>query len=401
MTKGSIDQNNAGGHRPQPVDVGIQLTESLHPLPAPAECSPQYSSSQSPITNDDSNRCWYFGVGEAVGWFLGTLVIHLSTAIVAIVVIVLSTTIRTGSSSGVVTDSATMRIVMTGEMLVFVMASLVAYSWRYRGRVFQELNLSYPDLRHVALVIGGTLPLSYTVSAWSILVQFGWKYAVQKLPWLEFVNGLNSLGMIKETARTTSLPLTLFILAVLPAIGEEVVFRGAIGRILIAHLGVGFGIGLTSFLFGCIHIHPVHAIAVMPLGLAIHLIYLWTRSFWLPMLLHFLNNSWATLSARIESEDSIVDSSAPTFFECMEMSTAVIGVIFLGIALRQSRIRYMKADGNEWSSPRFPIRRPDSTEIQPISEPMNSLSITTAVIFVIACHLTLAFDLVSSSIHAR
>jgi len=37
---------------------------------------------------------------------------------------------------------------------------------------------------------------------------------------------------------------------------------------------------ITSVLFGIMHVNPAQAIGVMPLGLAMHFVYLTTRSFW-------------------------------------------------------------------------------------------------------------------------
>ena len=397
---------------PPPDDPAISRTSTdgtAGPLPLeiqeflgqPPVDSSAVASSSPPSLARDGPSCWYLGVGEALAWFMGTLIAHIVGAISVLVIIIIWITIKTGTPPAATTDSATMVIVTCSEMLFFVLASMLAISLRYWGRTFNELNLSCPDPRHVAIVVAATLPLSFCVSALSIPAQLGWRYISQQNPWLEIFDNMNVMEMVKEMARSMSLPFMILIVAVLPAIGEELVFRGAIGRVLIAHLGIWGGVLLTSFLFGCVHIHPVHALAVMPLGLAMHLIYLWTRSFWMPMLLHFLNNSWATLTAHLESGDAHHDLVQPSFLECVEMVTAVFAVVFLAVALWQSRIRYFEANGSEWSSPRFPIRIPGSTMIHRKSSPMNSICFYAAVICVIACHSTVAFDLFSSHLQAN
>jgi membrane protease YdiL (CAAX protease family) len=120
------------------------------------------------------------------------------------------------------------------------------------------------------------------------------------------------MDVLKDLS-SAPLPLLLLIIAVAPALGEELMFRGLIGRGLVARWGVVRGVLLTSLLFGIVHIHPAHALGVIPLGIAMHFVYLTTRSFWAPVLLHFLNNAWATTvtkySAELEGTELMADNA--------------------------------------------------------------------------------------------
>ncbi len=58
--------------------------------------------------------------------------------------------------------------------------------------------------------------------------------------------------------------------AVAPALGEELVFRGVIGRGLIARWGLPAGVLITSVMFAAIHVHPAHVVGVIPVGIAMH-----------------------------------------------------------------------------------------------------------------------------------
>src|SRR5262249_41293070 len=73
---------------------------------------------------------------------------------------------------------------------------------------------------------------------------------------------------------------------------EELFFRGFLGRGLIGRYGVLAGVLLTSLLFGTIHVHPILICGAAAFGICVHLIYLATRSLWVPALLHFLNNAF-------------------------------------------------------------------------------------------------------------
>ncbi|GIT28142.1 MAG: hypothetical protein Ct9H300mP1_01880 [Planctomycetaceae bacterium] len=122
-----------------------------------------------------------------------------------------------------------------------------------------------------------------------------WRGLLETLPGLPDVPAIQEVNVLATMAEGLSLPGMVFVLAVLPAVGEELVFRGVIGRGLVARGGIVHGIFLTSLLFAMAHINPAHAMSVFPLGVLLHVVHLATRSILAPILLHFLINGWAAV----------------------------------------------------------------------------------------------------------
>ncbi|WP_010587231.1 CPBP family intramembrane glutamic endopeptidase [Schlesneria paludicola] len=350
-----------------------------------------------PVDTDDSrpDRAprWYFAICESILWFVGTLAVHLIGGVATIIAVTIVWTILSNGRSVSMSDPRVLMLATAGEMVLFVLAAMLCVSVRYWGRTFAELNLSRPELKHVAIVIAGTLPLSYCVSAYSMPIQWGWNLIGEQFPGLKVIDELSAMRMVNEMADATSLPVMILILAVLPAIGEELVFRGAMGRVLMASLGIWGGVALTSFLFGLIHVHPVHALAVIPLGIAMHLVYLWTRSFWMPMLFHFVNNCWASVTAQFGSGEPFQENAAVTLTDLVGMFAAAIAVTALAIALFQSRIRYRHPDGAEWTSPHYPLRVPPSRTIRRTTAAMGLSYWATGFGFALVCHLAMGWQL--------
>lgn len=180
-----------------------------------------------------------------------------------------------------------------GEQLL----SLVVVVWLYRRRFRFEKSLSrefaLPNPFHFAVTFLLLLPMGI-ISTWTYLqAERSWQFAVRQFPPLERFDQFLALNAPSLLAPHTPFAIMLIIFAVLPAIGEELVFRGVIGRGLTRRLGLLPGILITSFLFGVLHSHPLHAAAVIPLGITLHILYLTTGSLAAPMLLHFLNNATA------------------------------------------------------------------------------------------------------------
>lgn len=339
------------------------------------------------LTADQNQGCWYYGVGEAIAWFIGSLGVHLFGGLLAFVLTIFGFYLLSGKPPSKIDSPEVMMPVCAGEMTIFVLASMLAVSLRFWGTTFQELNMSLPDPRHVMIVALGTVPVSLCVAAWSLPIQWAWSSLQEMQPMLKVFDEMNTMEVVKEMGQSTPFLVMVFVIAVLPAVGEELVFRGAIGRVLIANMGLWGGLILTSILFGLLHIHPVHALSVIPFGLLIHLLYLATRSFWMPMLLHFLNNTWAILASGTKFEDPTDHVGHISVFEGFELVLGGVTVLLLGFALWQSRVRLIQPDGKEWISARFPLHVPPSSEIQRKSAHINIVCWGTAIVCALVCHV--------------
>ena len=88
--------------------------------------------------------------------------------------------------------------------------------------------------------------------------------------------------------------INLFMIAVIPAIGEEFFFRGIIQRIFTEwfrnhHLGII----IASILFSFMHFQFLGFIPRILLGILFGYLLVWTGSIWVPVLAHFINNAIA------------------------------------------------------------------------------------------------------------
>lgn len=86
------------------------------------------------------------------------------------------------------------------------------------------------------------------------------------------------------------------VIAVLPALGEEVLFRGLLQRKFIAWTGnVHVGIWLAAALFSAIHVQFFGFVPRMLLGALFGYLFVWSGNLWVPVLAHFVNNGFTVL----------------------------------------------------------------------------------------------------------
>jgi len=85
----------------------------------------------------------------------------------------------------------------------------------------------------------------------------------------------------------------LFIIAVIPGIGEELLFRGVIQNKVAKSSGnIHFAIWLTAFIFSAFHLQFYGFLPRMLLGGLFGYLYIWSGSLLVPMLAHFVNNGF-------------------------------------------------------------------------------------------------------------
>ena len=85
--------------------------------------------------------------------------------------------------------------------------------------------------------------------------------------------------------------LGLFVIAVVPGVGEELLFRGVIQNKIAKSSGnVHLAIWVTAFVFSAFHLQFYGFLPRMLLGGLFGYLYIWSGTLWVPMLAHFVNN---------------------------------------------------------------------------------------------------------------
>ena len=89
----------------------------------------------------------------------------------------------------------------------------------------------------------------------------------------------------------------LVLVAVLPAIGEELVFRGIIQQKIEEKYRNGhLAIWATAFFFSVMHLQFEGLFPRMILGAVLGYIFYWTRNLWIPVIAHFIINALQVLA---------------------------------------------------------------------------------------------------------
>ncbi|HNP49358.1 MAG TPA: CPBP family intramembrane metalloprotease [Bacteroidia bacterium] len=99
-----------------------------------------------------------------------------------------------------------------------------------------------------------------------------------------------------EMPDATTMLFNLFMVALIPAIGEELLFRGIVQRIFSSwSKNIHVGVWMAAFLFSAMHMQFYGFIPRLLLGAMLGYLFVWSGSLWLSITAHFVNNAAAII----------------------------------------------------------------------------------------------------------
>lgn len=184
-------------------------------------------------------------------------------------------------------------------------------AWLFQGRIANYLFLNrkapFPSFLLVILLI---------IIASPAINYIGSLNAEMSFP--QWLSGLESRMRAAEdkaaelteaflNVKTTSgFLFNLFMIALLPALGEELLFRGVVQKIISnwtksAH----WGIWISAALFSALHLQFYGFVPRLLLGVMFGYMLVWSGSMWLPIAAHFANNAAAVIVFRLAGQNKI------------------------------------------------------------------------------------------------
>ncbi len=121
--------------------------------------------------------------------------------------------------------------------------------------------------------------------------------------------------------------LALFVLAIMPAIGEEIFMRGTVFSGL-ATRDIWFGVLMSGLFFSLMHANPVQTVHQFGLGTVLAIVVALSGSVWAGVIIHFFNNFISlTLTAYLPQVDELYVKLG--YFNWLTGAASVIVGLFL------------------------------------------------------------------------
>lgn len=225
------------------------------------------------------------------------------------------------------------------SFVAFVLVPLLFIIWKEKyWRSFLSTNSrnKYLLILPTMLLVVVSLPFVSYLVQWNeslVLPDFLSQFEIWAKQKEEFLKKITQV--MTKLDSPFELIVGMVVIAMLPALGEELVFRGYLQNKFVQLFGsVHVAIWLSAFLFSAIHFQFYGFVPRMVLGAIFGYLYLFTGQFHLPVVAHFTNNGLmlvmiylknkAYIKYDIESEDNITLSLAALSFAMMTMILVLI-----------------------------------------------------------------------------
>jgi len=201
-------------------------------------------------------------------------------------------------TNGISTSIESLKTLQLFQSLgMFVIPPFVmAYFWSKNPITLLHLNRHSPLQNYLMVIIIMVVFIPFI----NLLTDFNHQIVFPaSLGWLENQLKMAELQSNQLTEQFLSgsgintLMFNILLIAILPALGEELFFRGSIFDIIHQWKNAIFAIWLTAAFFSAIHFQFYGFFPRMLLGAFFGYLLLWSGNMWLPILAHFTNNAMA------------------------------------------------------------------------------------------------------------
>jgi uncharacterized protein len=202
------------------------------------------------------------------------------------------------SNATVVNAWRLMQIIQTIGFFIIPPFLMVYFSYR-EGNSYLSINVK-PSLIYSLLIIAvifSAIPLINWLGYWNERITLPPGMAAVE-EWMK--NSEKQLGELSKVLLKAESPsvllLNIFMIALLPAIGEELLFRGLIQKMFGKWTkNIHLAIIISAVLFSAMHRQFYGFFPRMLLGVLFGYLLVWSGSLWVPIIGHFINNATAVI----------------------------------------------------------------------------------------------------------
>lgn len=230
---------------------------------------------------------------------------------------------------------------MAGQILFILLPALLFAKWFYNdvGKVIRANSTTFKE---VGLFSLGIIILTPLMQAY-LHIQNHFIYILAENS--AFVNALKTFfdtmnemvektyGNLLRADDVFEMAFVFFIVAVVPAVSEEVMFRGYVQKSFELKMTPVKATLITAVFFGLYHFNPYGIIPLILLGVFFGYAAYKTNSIIVPMVLHFLNNFIAIALFYLIGDDELIETKVQPSTDLGNYLSVFLGlcVLFAGL----------------------------------------------------------------------
>jgi membrane protease YdiL (CAAX protease family) len=238
-------------------------------------------------------------------------------------------------------DLNALRLMTAAGQILLILAPALVFTKLVYDDVTTVIRFRAPNRKQVAIFVFGLIILIPLMQSY-LYIQ---NYLFQQLAESSYIiNQIKEIldtvdKFIEETYVTLLKPesfvdttIIIFVVAIVPAMSEEVFFRGFVQKGFELRYHPVLAIVITSAFFAAYHFNPYGTIPLFVLGMYLSFAVYITDSILIAVILHFLNNLTAVVAFFIFGEEDFVNSAlSGESLSTHLMSFSMLLVVFVSV----------------------------------------------------------------------
>lgn len=260
-----------------------------------------------------------------------------------------------------VTQAASGQIISLGFLRTFQIINQIgififppiAFAWLISERPLSFLGISKPRAGQMILAIIAVLSIAPVIN---VLVQWNEGLSLPHMfrgieNWMRNTeeNAARLTENFLNAGNPADLALNLLMIGILPALGEELLFRPAfIGVLKKMFRNVHWPVMISAIVFSAFHLQFFGFFPRLVLGILMGYLYVWSGSLWVPALAHFVNNSvvvvvsWLFQNQYVEK--NLTDLEGAGSWPYVAISVVLTALVMTGVYISGKRGRDMETN---------------------------------------------------------
>jgi uncharacterized protein len=206
---------------------------------------------------------------------------------------------------------------IVGQILFIFLPALFFSKWIY-GDVSKIISLKLPNWRELVLFVLGIIILTPLLQSYLYIQNYLIEQWAEVSPFINSIkfllDSLNELiektfGNLIRADNIAEMILVIITISIVPAICEEVMFRGYIQRSFGFKFKPRIAAILTALFFALYHFNPYGLIPLAIIGFYLGFAAYTSQSLVIPMIIHFMNNFFAVMLYFIIGDDELFKSN--------------------------------------------------------------------------------------------
>jgi membrane protease YdiL (CAAX protease family) len=240
--------------------------------------------------------------------------------------------------------AASKLIQIVGSVGTFIVPAFL-FSYLFAGDLYSYYSFRRPvgmlPLLLTALMMVSVIPFINYVAELNMRMEVPIE-ALDRI--LRALEGEAEKMMVAFTATKSlwGLLVNLLMIGVIAAVGEELIFRGVLQRLMIGMVrNVHLAIIITAILFSAFHFQFFSFLPRFVLGLVLGYLMYYGRSIWYPIVAHFVNNAMGVIyyyfSSKGSADDMLEEIGTSTLIPVAAVISLVLFLFFAVLWLYQVR----------------------------------------------------------------